>query len=78
MRDLFELMHCEFCQYQLEILPIREVVVDSIGTKDQCFQNQLRDRADKRCQSHLIHLVGCFDNYYQIPKLVSPFRGEKF
>ena len=29
---------CEFCQYQLEILPIRRLVADPIGISDQCFQ----------------------------------------
>ena len=33
-------VHCEFCQYQLEILPIRKVATDSIGTNDQCFREK--------------------------------------
>ena len=44
------IVHCEFCQYQLAILSIRRAVVDLIKINDQCFQNRLRDRADKRCQ----------------------------
>ena len=31
-------------------MSIKRVVVDLIKINDQCFWNQLRDRADKRCQ----------------------------
>ena len=30
-------MCCEFCQCQLETLPMWRVVADSIGTDDQCL-----------------------------------------
>lgn len=42
--DLFESWKevcCEFCQYQLEILPQKRVVADPIGTSDQCSQVQV-------------------------------------
>ena len=42
-------MHCEFYQYQLDILPIRRVVADSTETNDQYFQNQVL-YCEKRCR----------------------------
>ena len=33
---------CGFCYYQLEMLPIRRVVADSIGTDGQCLQKHPR------------------------------------
>lgn len=34
-------MLCNVAINQLDILPIRKVVADSIGKNDQCFQNLL-------------------------------------
>ena len=33
----------------------------------------IRDRRNKRCQNYLIHLVGYFDDYLLISRIISPF-----
>lgn len=43
----------KFCPYQLEILPTRNGVADSMGTNDQRFQTQsskVREGANEQCQ----------------------------
>ena len=37
----FDGIYYGFCKHQLEVLPLKKVVADSIGTNDQYFQNQV-------------------------------------
>ena len=73
-------VHCEFCQQQLEILPIRKVVADSIGTDVSRIGSnsycQIQN-TKKMSKCHLIHLAGYFDDYCQFLGYF-PLLGEKY
>lgn len=62
-------------QYLSELLPVRRVVADSIGTKGQCLQKQLQDcekqSKAKAMEGHLVHWLTVFDRYYDIPRIIS-------
>lgn len=62
---------------------MRKVVANSIGENDHCFLNHLytiREQKKKKkvSKGHLIHLVGCFDDYCEVLELFTPFWRKTF